>query len=208
MKSDKKDKKKLDKKWILLMVLLIPFLSIILIITFRHNYMPTNEEIIQYVRDCKAYTSKAEYTVINSKDEYKQETKLYYGKDIGMRIEFGQDRVKIYKDGFISMKDGDEEYELNGGFDSLYPLAFPNNLLNNEIKSIEEGAEEWGNRKYLIINVDIPSKNKHIVEAKLYIDKDDKSPILTKIYDSDNKETVTIVYDEFEYLKEIDKNLF
>lgn len=208
MKSDKQGKKKrIDKKWLLL-ILLIPFLSIILIITFRHSYMPTNDEILKYVRDCKAYTSDATYTIMNSKGEYKEETKIYYGKDKGMRIEFGQDRVKIYKDGFISMKEGDEEYELKAGVDTLYPLAFPNNLLNYEIKSIEEGEEEWGDTKYLTITVQIPSKNMHIVEAKLYINKNDKSPILTKIYDGDNKERVIIMYKGFEFLKDIDSNLF
>lgn len=209
MKSDKQGKKKIvDKKWLLLILLLIPFLSIILIITFRHNYMPTNDEIIQYLKDCKAYSSDATYTIINTKGEYKENTKIHYGKDLGMRIEFGQDRVKIYKDGFISMKQGDEEYELKEGFDTLYPLVFPSNLLNYEIKSIDEGEEEWGDIKYLSINIKIPSKNMHMVEAKIYVDKINKTPILTKIYDDSNKERVVIVYDNFNYLKEIDRELF
>ncbi|MGG7178239.1 germination lipoprotein GerS-related protein [Clostridium paraputrificum] len=195
------------KKWMLLL-LLIPFISIILIITFRHTYAPTNEEIIEKIKKIDAYNTKAEYIIKNTKSEYKEETNMYYCKDIGMRIEFGEDRVKIYKDGFVSMNDNGDEYEIKENFDTLYPLAFYNNILNNEIKEVKEGAEEWGDIKYLEVDVSLPSKNKHISSAKVYINKEDKSPIITKIFDIDGKERVTIIYKNFKELKEIDRGLF
>lgn len=209
MKSEKQLLKKIkEKKVILLLLLLIPFISIIVIIGFRHNYMPTNEEILDFVRNSKAYTSKVEYTIKNSKGEYKEDTSIYYCRDVGMRIEFGQDRVKIYKDGYISMQDKGDEYELEKDFDSLYPLAFVNNILTGKIEEINEGSEEWGDTKYLEVNINLSNINNHMTSAKVYINKDDKKPILTRIYDQDGKSRVDIVYKEFNYLKEIDKNLF
>ena len=203
MKSEKNLLNKIkERKVLLLLLLLIPFISIIAIIGFRHNYAPTNEEIIEYIKKSKAYTSKAEYKIKNSKGEYKEDT------NIGMRIEFGQDRIKIYKDGYISMQDKGGKYELEKDFDSLYPLSFVSNLLCGDIEEINEGAEEWGDIQYLEIKVNLSNINDHMTSAKIYINKEDKTPIVTKIYDKDGKSRVDIVYKEFNYLKEIDKNLF
>lgn len=209
MKSEKQILKKIkDKKVLLLLLLLLPFISIVIIIGFRHNFAPTNEEIIENVKNSKAYTSKVEYTVKNSKGEFKEETSVYFLKDTGMRIEFGADRVKIYKDGYISMQDKSGEYDVEEGIDNLYPLAFANNLLAGEITEISEGAEEWGDTKYLEVKINLSNINDHMTTAKIYINKSDQKPILTRIYDNDGKSRVDIVYKEFEYVKEIDKNLF
>lgn len=209
MKSEKNLLNKIkERKGIFLLLLLIPFISIIIIICFRHNYMPTNEEIVEYMKNSRAYTSKVEYTIKNSKGEYTEDTNIYYCKDVGMRIEFGKDRVKIYKDGFISMQDKGDEYELEKDFDSLYPLAFINNLLMGEIEEVTEGSEEWGETKYLEVKINLSNINDHMIAAKVYINKEDKKPIVTKIYDKQGKVRVEILYKDFNYLKEIDKNLF
>ena len=51
MKSEKNLWNKIkERKVLLLLLLLIPFISIIAIIGFRHNYAPTNEEIIEYIK--------------------------------------------------------------------------------------------------------------------------------------------------------------
>jgi outer membrane lipoprotein-sorting protein len=193
---------------ILLLLLLIPFISIILVIIFRNVYFPTNEEILESAKDAKAYFSKAEYTIKNSKGEYKEEANIYYCKEQGMRIEFGQERVKIYKDGYISMNYNGDKYKLNGDFDEVYTLAFISNLLSNEVKDIKEESEEWGDIKYLVVEISLPFKNNHMNSAKLYINKVDKSPIVTKIYDINNDEKLTIVYKDFRYINKIDKELF
>lgn len=208
MAREKKLAKYLKKiKWVLL-ILLVPFISIFLIIQFRHVYMPTNEEIVESLINTKGYTTKAEYIIKNSRGEYKEETSMYYSKENGMRLEFGENRIKIYKNGIISIQENEYKYELNGDFDSLYPMGFVQNILGYEIEDIKEGSEEWGEIKYIEINVNIPSKNRHISRAKVYINKEDKAPIVTKIYDDENNERVIIKYKEFENLKEIDGKLF
>lgn len=207
MKS-KENKSKKSRYLLIVGLLLIPFISIFLIIQFRHTVVPTNDEIIKYVQEADGYKTDIKYTIINSKGEFDENVQVYYRKNYGVRVEFPQDRVKIYKDGYISILEQDYEYELEEGFDSLYPLGFINNILSNEIIEIKEASEEWGDIKYLEISIDLPSKNKHIDSAKVYINKKDKSPIITKIYNSNEEESVIIIYDNFEFLKDIDKNLF
>ena len=192
----------------ILLLLFVPFISIIMVIIFRNVSNPTNTEIVEYLKESKMYSCKVKYIVKNDKGEYTEESKLYYCKNKGMRIEFEEDRVKIYRDGFISMNDSGYEYEINENLDRVYPLAFVNNILDNNIISIEEGTEEWGDTKYIEVNLQLNFKNNHMNLAKLYINKDTKSPIVTKVYDINNKEKLEIIYEDFKYLNEIDDELF
>lgn len=191
-----------------ILLLLIPFISIIMVILFRNISSPTNSEIVDDLKGAKMYSCSVKYVVKNTKGEYNQESKLYYCKNKGMRIEFEEDRVKIYKDGFISMNDSGYEYEIDENLDKVYPLAFVNNILENNIISIEEGTEEWGDTRYIEVDIELPFKNNHMNLAKLYINKATKSPIVTKVYDINNKEKLEIIYDDFKYLDEIDNELF
>lgn len=195
------------KKWAFLL-LVIPFISIIIVVIFRHSYLSTNDEIIEEVRNAENYTSKAEYKIKNSRGEYKENTTIYYSKEQGMRIEFEEDRVKIYNGESIKINDNGYEYELKGDFDQLYPLAFINNLLLNKIQYIEDGSEDWGEVQYIEIGIELPFKNNHMTYAKLFINKKDKVPIVAKVYDVNKEERVTIIYKDFEYLKKFDEDLF
>jgi outer membrane lipoprotein-sorting protein len=195
------------KKWAILL-LVIPFISIIIVVIFRHSYFLTNDEIIEEVKNAENYTSKVEYKIKNARGEYKENTTIYYSKEKGMRIEFEEDRVKFYNNGSIRINDNGYEYVLEGDFDKLYPLAFTNNLLLNEIQCIEEGSEEWGDGQYIEVSIELPFKNNHMTSAKLYINKEDKVPIVAKIYDVNKEERVTIIYKDFEYLKKFDEDLF
>ena len=192
----------------LYLLFLIPFISIIAVIIYRHVCIPTNEDIVKYVKNAEIYSSKVRYYIKNTKREYKEDTNIYYCRNQGMRIEFEGDRVKIYKDGFIRMNDNGDEYEIDENLDQVYPLSFMSNILSNNIKEIKEGAEEWGDTKYIEVNVELPFKNNHMNLAKLYINKDSKKPIVTKVFDINNKEKMDIIYDDFEYLRKIDNDLF
>lgn len=190
------------------LLLLIPFISIIAVIIYRYVCTPTNEEIVRYVKNADMYSAEVKYCIKNSKKEYKEDTNIYYCKNQGMRIEFEENRVKIYKDGFISMNDNGDEYEIDENLDQVYPLAFMSNILSNNVKEIKEGSEEWGDTKYIEVDIELPFKNNHMTLAKLYINKENKKPIVTKVFDINNKEKMDIIYDDFEYLKKIDNDLF
>lgn len=203
-------KKSIIKKIGLVVVILIPFISFLAVIMFRHFYIPNNQEILENMKQFNGYKANVSYTIINTQGKYEEETTQYYSREYGTRVEFGEERVKIYKDGSINMKEnnGSDQYEMAADFDSFYTLAFLNNILKDNYISIKEGQEEWGDIKYLEIDFNIDSKNNHISKGKVYIDKAKFAPIVLKIYDNKGEEKAIIRYKDFQILKEVDNDLF
>lgn len=201
----------MKKKVLIGLLLLIPFISILLIVLFRTVAEPTNEEIIQQLKDIKAYTSDVEYIFINTKDELREETKQFYEKDKGVRVEFGKDRTKIYKENTILIKDniGSKEYTVEAAMDKVHSIAFMKNILSYPIEpgSIKCGQEEWGDRQYLEATINLYLDNEHMEKAKIFIDKEKTSPIGVIVYDKDGKDRIRIIYKNFEKVKQIDENL-
>lgn len=195
-------------KWIILTLFTILLLLSIVIIFFRHSYVLTNEEVIEKIKDIPIYKSKIEYIIKNSKNEYSENVRLLYYKKLGLRIEFEEGRVKVYKNGYISIEEKENKYEVDEGIDEVYPLASINNILLNEILTIEEGEEEWGDKSYLKVIVKLPFENQHMDYAFIYLDKENQVPVMTQIYDVKDEERIRITYRSFEKLKELDKNLF
>lgn len=195
-------------RWIILTLFTIPFLLLIVIIFFRHSYVLTNEEVIEKIKDIPIYKSEIEYIIKNSKNEYSENVRLLYYKKLGLRIEFQEDRVKVYKNGYISIEEKENKYEVDEGIDEVYPLASINNILSNEILTIEEGKTEWGDKSYLKVTVKLPFENQHMDYAFIYLDKENQIPVMTQIYDVKDEERIRITYRSFEKLKELDKNLF
>lgn len=187
-------------KWILL-ILLVPFVSILLIIQFRHVYIPTNQEIIENIKNTDGYMSNVEYVIQNSRGEYKENVNLYYSRQNQTRLEFENNEVKIYNNEVTSVQKDDYSYEIARDFDMFYPLAFIHSILQSEINEINDGTEEWGDINYLEVDLSLNNKNRHISKAKVYINKEDKTPILTKLYDDQGKERVTIKYNDFKYIE-------
>ena len=201
----------MKKKLLLGLLVAIPIILIILVILFRVTAEPTNEEIIESLKGIKAYKTEVEFIVKNSRDEERQDTIQYYKKDIGGRIDFGTDRTKIYKNDSILVKDNiaNKEYEMEEGMDELYSLSFLNNLLSYPIdnEGINEGQEDWGDTEYIVFTSELFLKNDNLNKIKIFIDKQEKTPIGAIIYDKDNKDRVRIVYRNFEKLKDLDEGL-
>lgn len=206
-------KKPIFNKIILTSVLvLIPILVVLLVILSRHVITPSNEEIINDLKNTKYYSSKVEYAFINSKSEFKESTMHYYSFDKGARIEFqdGYNRVKVYKGGEIKVEGNqDEEYILDEDIDIIYPLAFLGNILSNpQSAQISEVKEEWGEGIYLKVDIEYNSKNKHLNKAEFYVDKNKEIPVLLRILDDNNKERVRITYKDFIKEKSLSDELF
>lgn len=189
-------------------LILVPFISIILIIQFRHILTPTNEEIINKIKEESCYKTNAEYIIKNNRGEYSDNTKIFYKNKLGYRIEFDSDMTKVYKSKNINLSEKDTSYEVNKKLDVLYPLGFIDNILNKKVLNIKDGSEEWGDIKYLEITIDLDMSNKHLSKAKVYINKKEKKPIVTKIYNDDGDESLVIVYKNFKYLDDLDRELF
>ncbi|MDU5105941.1 MULTISPECIES: germination lipoprotein GerS-related protein [unclassified Clostridium] len=201
----------MKKKLLLIFLVSIPIILITLVVLFRMTAEPTNEEIIKSLKDIKAYKTEVEFLIKNSRDEERQNSIQYYKKDVGGKIDFGEDRTKIYKDNMVLVKDNvaNKEYIIENNMNDLYSISFLNKLLyypiNNE--GLQEGQEEWGDTEYIVFTSELFLKNDNLDKVKVFIDKQNKIPIGAIIYDKNNKDRVRIVYRNFEKLKELDEEL-
>ena len=196
---------------ITLSLLLIPFISILLVITFRGIIMPTNEEIVEQLKEIECYKTEAHYIVKNSRVEETEETIQYYSKEDGVRVEFGEELVKVFKDDEIEVTDKTlgSEYVVDKNMDTVHSLAFMKNILSAPIieGSMKEDQEEWGEVVYIQLDVELFLENDHLNTARIFIDKKKKEPIGVIVYDKEGNITVRIIYENFEKIKEIDDNL-
>lgn len=190
----------------------IPILIILLVIIFRNMINPSNEDIVNKLRNTKYYTAQVEYIFKNNRAEFKEETYQYYSSDMGRRIEFkeGYEPVKVYKGGEIKVQgEENEEFTLEKNIDELYPLAFIDNILYNPINEQTEVVKsEWGDDEYIKIKINYSSKNKHLNKAEFYINKNKGVPELLTIMDDNDKERVRIIYKDFKVERSLDNSLF
>ena len=94
--KDIKKKSHIKRNILITLLMIIPFISIILAILFRHAVAPTNEEIIEHVKNMKKYDTIAEYTISNNRATYNEKTKILFFDDHGFRIDFGEELTKLY----------------------------------------------------------------------------------------------------------------
>lgn len=199
LKVKNKGNKNLKKKIFITILMTIPFISMMLVISFRHVAIPTNEEILEDVKNMKNYESIVEYKIMNDRGSYTDKTKVIFSEKYGTRIDFGEEITKIYKDDYIKMiyNKKKEKYEVKRELDKFYTLSTMREIFNNPIISVEEGKDEWGDLEYLKVNFELIFNNNHLDKATLYINKSKKEPMLIKIYDNEGKERVKIEYREF-----------
>ena len=197
--KDIKKKSHIKRNILITLLMIIPFISIILAILFRHAVAPTNEEIVEYVKNMKKYETIAEYTISNNRGTYNEKTKILFFDGHGFRIDFGEDLTKLYYEDKIIMSYNkkNEKYEVKRDIDNLYPLGVMSEIFKNPVLGISEGQQEWGDLQYLKVDFDLITNNNHLDKATLYIDKTKKQPLLIKIYDNKGSERVKIEYREF-----------
>jgi outer membrane lipoprotein-sorting protein len=189
-----------------------PIIIISLIMVFRNIVTPSNESIINGLKNIKYYSCRVNYIFINSKSQFEEDTMQYYSFDKGSRIEFenGDGRVKVYNGGEIKVEENREgEYILNKDIDIIYPLAFIENVLSNtENTEVKEVKNEWGDSIYLKVDITYNVNNKHLNKAEFFVDKNKGVPVLLKILDCNNKERIIITYKDFKREKTLDEDLF
>ena len=191
----------MKKKIIITLLLIVPFISIFLVVIFRGVLSPNNEEIIRDLKNIKCYETKVEYIVKNSKGEEREDTVQYYSKDEGVRVEFDDNKIKLYKSDGIHVKDNSStgEYVIESDMDILHSMAFMNKILSYPLKSnsIKEGQEEWGDKIYMQVDTELFLNNEHFNSARIFINKKTKVPIGIIIYDKDGNDSVRIIYEDF-----------
>lgn len=202
----------MKKKIIISLLLILPFISIILVIIFRGAFSPSNEEIIRSLRNIDYYETKVEYIIKNNRGEEREKTTQYYSKEDGVRVEFDNNKTKIYKENGIYIKDGlaNTEYTIDKSMDILHSMAFMNNILSYPLKndSIKVGQEEWGDTIYIQVDTELFLSNEHFNNARIFIDKKTKYPIGIIIYDKSGNDSLRIIYEDFNKVKNIDTAIF
>lgn len=201
----------MKKKIVIALLLCIPFISILLVVIFRGVLMPTNEEIIKNLKQIKCYETEVQYIIKNSRGQEEEDTVQYYSKDNGVRVEFGEACIKIYKKDGIKVIDnvGNNQYVIDSSMDIVHSLAFMNKILSFPVKgeTVKEGQEEWGDKIYIQADIELFLDNKYLNTARIFIDKKEKTPIGIIIYDKDGTDTVRIIYKDFKEVKQIDESL-
>ena len=201
-----------NKKLVIGILISTPILIVLLAILLRNSISPSNESIINDLKNTKLYSSKVNYIFKNSKSQFEENTIQYYSCDKGSRIEFkdGYERVKVYKGGEIKVEENrDGQYSLNKDIDTIYPLAFVENILSNsENTNIKEVKTEWSDSIYLQVDITYYSNNKHLNKAEFFVDKNKGVPVLLKILDDDNNERIMITYTDFKKEKSLSDDLF
>lgn len=202
----------LNKMLMVGVIIFIPIFIIVLVILCRHVITPSNEDIVNELRNTKCYSSKVNYVFKNSKSQFEENTMQYYSYGKGSRIEFqdGYNQVKVYKGGEIKIESNeDEDYILDKDIDVIYPLAFIENILSNPIiDEVKEVKSDWGQEIYLQVNIEYNSRNKHLNKAEFYIDKNKRIPVLLKVLDDKDEERIVISYKDFKKEKKLNENLF
>ena len=202
----------LNKKLMIGTLIFCPIIIILLIIVFRNIVTPSNESIINDLKNIKYYSSRVNYIFKNSKSQFEEDTIQYYSFDKGSRIEFkdGDGRVKVYNGGEIRVEEnGEGEYILNKDIDIIYPLAFIGNVLSNaENTEVKEVKNEWSDTIYLKVDITYDVNNKHLNKAEFFVDKNEGVPVLLKILDDNNNERIIITYKDFKKEKNLNEDLF
>lgn len=169
-------------------------------------------EVTNILKDLKSYSTDFTMEIKNDKQIVTYNGKHFYDKALGHRMELGQERVFIYKEDMIYVKDktNDVEYTLDKSFDEGFRLSFPEEyvqlLYSNE--EIKYELKEMEGKKYQLIHLIVPGNNKDIDKAVMYVDLETNLPEYVFIYDSKNNEKMKVTYKNFLTNMETNKDLF
>ncbi|NMM62257.1 hypothetical protein HBE96_06065 [Clostridium sp. P21] len=148
----------------------------------------------------------------NDKQVVNYKGKQFYDKRYGYRFELENNRIMIYKDNSIVVKDlkNGFKYSTDKNFDSVFKLSFVGEYIGliytNE--KIKVSTKIINNKKYEVISLDIPGNNKNISKADLYVDSQNDKPGYLIIYDWNGKEKIKVEYSKFDFNTKLDKSIF
>lgn len=194
--------------------LLITVLVLIFVVVFvscgKRN--DDTEKNIDYLKNLDSYSCNINMKIENDKQVVNYDGKQFYDKRYGYRFELEKNRLMIYKDNKILVKDLQNglKYDTDREFDSLFKLSFIDEYIGliytNEV--VKSSSKKINNVEYQVIHLDIPGNNKNINKAELYIDKHNSVPKYVFIYDSKGKKKIDVEYSNFKANLELGKDLF
>nr|WP_025776309.1 germination lipoprotein GerS-related protein [Clostridium botulinum] len=187
----------------------------IILATFLFIHFNKNNEYgdsIDYLKNLESYSCDVEINIKNKKQTIQYKGKQFYNKELGYRFELNKDRILLYTNNKIFVKDlaNGVKYNKDKEFDKFYRLTFIGEyiclLYTNEEMKVDLRDKE--NSKYEVITLTIPGNNRNAVKAELFVEDEKNIPKKLIIYDSKNNESAVINYTNFIPNSNLDKKLF
>lgn len=187
------------------------FVLLILISGCNKNAKDT-EKVIDYLKNLDSYSCDINMKIQNDKQVINYSGKHFFDKKYGYRFELDENRILIYKEDKIFVKDLQNglSYDTDKDFDSVFKLCFIGEYIGliytNE--KVENSFKNINNEEYQIIHLDIPGNNKNISRADLYVNLRDNFPKYLIVYDSKDREKINVEYSNFKFNPELQEELF
>lgn len=189
------------KKRILLCLGFLLFLSSIILTSCDKKVKNVND-ITSYLKGMESYTTQMNMVVKNHKQEIIYKATQSYLRGGGYKLELNKDRVFIYKTDdkiYIYDKANGTKYTQIKDFDEVLKLCFIGEYIgllytNEEIKY---NLEIINDIEYTVIDLFIPSNNKNINNALLYVNNKTMLPEKLVIYDVTKEVKIEVVYTNF-----------
>lgn len=190
----------------------ICFLLLIFMPKLLKNKKINPENIIDNLKDLKSYSTNMSIEIKNDKQKLKYDCKQMYKRGVGYRLEIDKNRVLVFKDDKIYVTDLENNclYSTGKEFDEVYKIGFIGEyikLLYTDEK-INYSNKKENEKEYLLIDLIIPSNNKNIKRAVMWVEKKEKKPYKTIIYNEDSEETIEIKYNNFQKNIDVNNKLF
>lgn len=201
----------MNKKLLLLISIIITIIISGIILLQKHHKL-TPERVLSDFKEIEGYTTEVTYLITNSRGEITVKTSQWYDEDNGLRVEFGQDRVQIYKEDKIYVEElaTGRTYDMKKDFDQLYKLAFIPEIsklfINDE--EFKYHYKEKEGKQYLVVEFNTLLDNENLIKEVLFIDTKNKVPLEGIIYDKRGNERAKIIYNNFKMDNNIDEELF
>lgn len=201
----------MKKKLVIVALVFLVVIAVIVSIFYKRR-IDTPQEYVDYLRFIQCYSTEVNYFVTNDKGQFQEKAKIFYDAKKGYRLELGNERVHIYKDDEILVKDmnNDKTYKLKRDFDEFYKWAFLRDFIeliytNEEVKIYSKNKE---GKNCLFIELYIPGGNKNIDKGILQVNTETKAPEKISILDFKGNLKAEIIYSNFKFEKEMDADLF
>ncbi|WP_243186843.1 germination lipoprotein GerS-related protein [Clostridium muellerianum] len=195
-----------------LLILTTMFFLFFLLLSGCKDNGISSEKIINNLKNLDSYSCDIDMKIENDKQVVNYKGKQFYDKRYGYRFELENNRIMIYKDNSIVVKDlkNGFKYSTDKNFDSVFKLSFVGEYIGliytNE--KIKVSTKIINNKKYEVISLDIPGNNKNISKADLYVDSQNDKPGYLIIYDWNGKEKIKVEYSKFDFNTKLDKSIF
>ncbi|MBS5823327.1 MAG: hypothetical protein KID00_05620 [Clostridium argentinense] len=165
-------------------------------------------QITEYLKNIKAYKSNVIIEVNNSKQNLVYKGKQSYKKNSTYVLELEDERVFIFNNDELVVKDkhNNREYTISSDFDKVLKYCFIGNFINllytNE--EINYSIEKVSNTQCLAISLLLPGINKNIYKGIMYVNLKNGLPKEFHILDINGKEKVKCTYEDFMELEKIE----